>query len=83
MRRGQSEQDELYRAYLLRCWQERDGGAYEGRLWRFTVEEIFGERRRHGFASLEALASFLRVELTREGSKPFSRRGKNPVQPEE
>jgi hypothetical protein len=71
MRREENGKDELYRAYLLRCWQEGDGGAYEGRLWRFAVEEISGERRRRGFGSFQALVAFLKGELTREGDKPF------------
>ncbi|MGD2145114.1 MAG: hypothetical protein PVH41_00295 [Anaerolineae bacterium] len=65
---------EGYRAYLLRCWQERDSGTDRASPWRFAVEEVFGERRRQGFGSLEALLSFLRVELARQGSKPSSRK---------
>jgi hypothetical protein len=57
------EEYELYRAYLLRCWQEADVGADQEPLWRFSVEDVFGERRRQGFGSLEALIAFLRVEL--------------------
>ena len=53
-----------YRAYLLRCWQERQIGPDQGPLWRFAVEDVFGERLERGFGSLEALLAFLRVELT-------------------
>ena len=60
------EEDELYRAYLLRCWQEGDVATDNEPLWRFCVEDVFGERRRQGFGSLEALVAFLRVELTVE-----------------
>jgi hypothetical protein len=28
------------------------------------MEDVFGERRRQGFGSLEALVAFLKVELT-------------------
>lgn len=59
------EKNELYRAYLLRCWQEGDVGTDRETLWRFSVEDVFGERRRQGFGSLEALVAFLRVELIR------------------
>jgi CRISPR/Cas system endoribonuclease Cas6 (RAMP superfamily) len=59
------EKNELYRAYLLRCWQERDAGTDQEPLWRFSVEDVFGERRPQGFGSLEALIEFLRVELVR------------------
>jgi hypothetical protein len=68
------EKDEGYRAYLLRCWQERGSGTDGGSPWRFAVEEVFGERRQQGFGSLEALVAFLRGELTSEGSKPFGRK---------
>ena len=74
MRSEKKGKNEPYRAYLLRCWQEGDGETDKGPLWRFAVEEIFGERRRHGFASLEALVAFLRVELMSEGSKSLSRK---------
>ena len=57
------EKNEPYRAYLLRCWQERDVGTNQEPLWRFSVEDVFGERRRQGFGNLEALVAFLRVEL--------------------
>jgi len=60
------EEDELYRAYLLRCWREGDVATDNEPLWRFCVEDVFGERRRQGFGSLEALLAFLRVELTSE-----------------
>jgi hypothetical protein len=59
------EKNELYRAYLLRCWQEGDAGTDQEPLWRFSVEDVFGERCRQGFGSLEALIEFLRVEFLR------------------
>jgi hypothetical protein len=71
------EKDEGYCAYLLRCWQERDPGTDRGDPWRFAVEEVFGERRRQGFGSLEALLAFLRVELTSKGSSPSDRKYAN------
>lgn len=44
-----------YLAYMLRLWQEKDG---TGAAWRASLESPHtGERR--GFASLEALFSFL------------------------
>ena len=57
------EKNELYRAYLLLCWQEGGVGTDQEPLWRFSVEDVFGERRRQGFGNLEALVAFLRVEL--------------------
>ena len=55
-----------HRAYLLRCWREGDVGKGNGQPWRFAVEEVFGERRRQGFGSLDALLAFLKVELACE-----------------
>ena len=62
MRKGK---DKPNCAYLLRCWQEEDAGTDQEPLWRFSVEDIFGERRRQGFVSLEELIEFLRVALYR------------------
>lgn len=53
-----------YRAYLIRCWQDRSGFDEEP-SWRFSVEEILPERRRRGFGNLEALVAFLQAELAR------------------
>ena len=61
------EKNRLNRAYLLRCWQEEDAGTDQEPLWRFSVEDVFGERRRQGFVGLEALIEFLRVELYTSG----------------
>jgi hypothetical protein len=63
------EKNERYYAYLLRCWQEEDVGTDQKPLWRFSVEDVFGERRRQGFGSLEALVAFLRAELIRFAHK--------------
>ena len=53
-----------YRAYLLRCWQE-------GERWFFSLEEVSGERRRHGFPDLKALVAFLRREvIAKEEASP-------------
>ena len=56
-------QERQQRAYLLRCWWERRATIALGRVWRFSLEEVFGERRRRGFHSLEALVAFVRGEL--------------------
>jgi hypothetical protein len=57
------EKNYPYRAYLLRCWREMDAAPGQEPLWRFSAEEILGERRRKGFSSLRALIAFLRTEL--------------------
>ena len=49
-----------YRAFLLRCWQEKaDGGA----AWRFTLVQINGVQTRQGFAGLDELVNYLSAEL--------------------
>ena len=40
----------IYRAYLLRCWQESD-------QWHYSLEKV-GNGRRHGFASTAELPHF-------------------------
>ena len=57
------EKNYLYRAYLLRCWREREVAPGQEPPWRFSMEEILGERRRVGFSSLRVLIAFLRTEL--------------------
>ena len=60
------EKNELYRAYLIRCWREGDVATDNESPWRFCVEDVFDERQQQGFGSLEALVAFLRVELKNE-----------------
>jgi hypothetical protein len=57
------EKNHPYRAYLLRCWRETEAAPDQETCWRFSVEEILGERHRKGFSSLRALIAFLRTEL--------------------
>ncbi len=59
------------RAYLLRCWQERDAAPGKEPRWRFSLEEVLHERRRKGFDNLEALVAFLRAELNDGKGEPF------------
>lgn len=58
-----NDNQEGYRAYLLRCWREGETRSNRELPWRFSVEDVFGERLEQGFGSLEALFAFLRVEL--------------------
>ena len=57
------EKNYPYRAYLLRCWRDTEAAPGQELSWRFSVEEILGERRRKGFSSLRTLIAFLRTEL--------------------
>ena len=47
-----------YRAYLLRCWEERGEQDDGGTVWRFSLVNPETNERR-GFATPEALAAFL------------------------
>ena len=51
------------RAYLLRCWKEGKTAPDGESQWRFSLQEVFHERRRWGFTSLESLLVFLQAEL--------------------
>ncbi|MFQ5854308.1 MAG: hypothetical protein ACE5LU_01495 [Anaerolineae bacterium] len=66
MKPGAAQSD---RAYLLRCWHEGEAAPGEAPAWRFSLEEVAGERRRRGFVSLEALVAFLRAELVGAGAQ--------------
>lgn len=61
-------------AYILRCWLEEQVGPGGEPQWRFSLEEVFQERRRIGFTSLEEMAAFLRNELAHTEQNRF---GKN------
>jgi hypothetical protein len=51
----------VYRAFLLRCWQENGDGEP---LWRFTLVKMGNDHSKKGFARLEDLTTFLREELS-------------------
>jgi len=50
---------ERSQAFLLRCWQEPDGGAGGAPAWRFSLTHIDAEREKKGFANMEALMAHL------------------------
>ena len=47
-----------YRAYLLRCWQERPGPGKGAPVWRFSLEDPHTHTR-HGFATFPELVAAL------------------------
>ena len=67
MRRNKSRP---HRAYLLRCWQEGNTAPEQPPRWRFSVEEVLRKGPRRGFDSLEAVAAFLRSELSDSRDEP-------------
>ncbi len=59
----QSETGYVQRAYLVRCWRDREAASEGEAAWRFSVEVVTPGRRRRGFASLEALLAFVQDDL--------------------
>ena len=62
----------VYRSYLLRFWEERSEQPAM-QVWRFSLEDPLTAQQHH-FASLEALAAWLRTEMTNASQSP------NPAQ---
>ena len=54
-----------YHAYLVRCWQEQGQRVTDPSAWRCSLEDPYTGARR-GFATFEALVSFLRDDLDDE-----------------
>lgn len=57
------ERPPFYRSYLLRFWQERSEQPPQA-SWRFSLEDPLTAHRQ-GFASLQALTTWLQAEMTR------------------
>lgn len=49
------------KTYLLRLWETRSVPPDDPATWRFSLEDVQSSTR-HGFATLEALVSFLNQE---------------------
>jgi len=47
------------RAYLPRCWREGRSAEDGEALWRFSLEEVGGARRRLGLTTLEAFLALV------------------------
>ena len=58
--------DGAYRAYLVRCWQEREATG-----WRFSLEEVGPDSQRRGFTELDELVNFLRGCLKAAATKSW------------
>ena len=51
-----------YQAYMLRCWEVRSPQPNGPVTWRFSIEDPrTGEKQ--GFADLDGLVEYLRIEL--------------------
>ena len=51
-----------YRSYVLTFWEERSHAPGAQDAWRFSLRDPHTNQR-HGFASLEEMMAFLRLEL--------------------
>ncbi|MEA2008864.1 MAG: hypothetical protein U9O54_07065 [Chloroflexota bacterium] len=58
-----------YQAYILRFWKENE----DLEKWRFSLEDVSGERSRRGFKNFEEMMNFLRSQVDDEESE------KNPI----
>jgi hypothetical protein len=54
------------KVYLLRLWETRSVPPDVPATWRFSLEDVRSNTR-HGFATLDALVSFLDQETTSSG----------------
>jgi hypothetical protein len=65
------EAEQGYRAFLLRCWQERalktGGGPDECFVWRFALVPINNDQQVMGFGCLLDLLTFLNEEFKGTG----------------
>jgi hypothetical protein len=51
-----------YRSYVLTFWEEQSDAPGAQVVWRFSLKDP-RTNQRHGFASLEEMMAFLRLEL--------------------
>ena len=63
-----SDKPPVYRSYLLRLWEERSEQPVM-RVWRFSLEDPLTTRQHH-FASLEALTTWLKTEMSDASQSP-------------
>ncbi len=69
----------LYRAFVVRCWQEGLPASEQAPAWRFALVEIGGGADPRGFADYDELAAFLKRQLDEPSNRapnstsPFER----------
>lgn len=56
--------DPVYQAFLLRCWLIPPEGVGEPAVWRFELQEVAAEARRHRFSDFEQMQLFVAARLT-------------------
>ena len=53
-------------AFILRCWPEPDDSSGDAAVWRFSLNQIYPQKRINGFANLDAIMAYLDQFLTNE-----------------
>jgi hypothetical protein len=57
------KEPKVYRAFILRWWQESSSTESTAPTWRFLVEDIHDKQTRWGFKRFTELMQFLQSEL--------------------
>lgn len=59
-----SSTEQVYQAFLLRCSLIPPEGVGEPAVWRFELQEVAAESRRHWFSDFALLQAFVAGRLT-------------------
>jgi hypothetical protein len=57
------QEPKVYRAFILRWWEESSAAESAESQWRFLIEDIHDRQTRWGFKSFPELIQFLQTEL--------------------
>jgi hypothetical protein len=73
------EADQVYRAYLVRCWLIPPVTTNEPPAWRFELREVPADSEKHRFSDLEQVKEFISAKLAAiaAGSSPNSEKEEN------
>lgn len=55
--------DRLYHSFLVRCWLIPPTTADEAPVWRFELQDISAESKKHRFPNLDQLCAFTSEKL--------------------
>jgi len=56
--------DQLYHSFLVRCWLIPPATTDEQPEWRFEVQDVSAEAKKHRFSNFEQLHAFTTEKLT-------------------
>ena len=60
------EEPKVYRAFILRWWQENGSQNSTACQWRFLMEDIHDKQSRIGFRSFSDLIQFIHSEIKKQ-----------------